>query len=145
MKSITVESNVKPSDAEVKDTQIETKTISARVRQGRQQTTQTQAAETTCNSSARNDNGIASTRPTRKRDAHQQTTTRKKSVPRQPVLGQLDRSIQKCRLPYQPRRRHPPARGSTETSTPKRPACVTLSPRAAYHVVAPIFLYLARN
>ncbi|CAB0039106.1 unnamed protein product [Trichogramma brassicae] len=52
---------------------------------------------------------------------------RSSRLPRQPVLGQLDRSIQKCRLTYQPRRRHPPSRGSTETSTPKRPACVTLS------------------
>ncbi|CAB0037381.1 unnamed protein product [Trichogramma brassicae] len=56
-------------------------------------------------------------------------------LPRQPVLGQLDRSIQKCRLPYQPRRRHPPSRGSTETSTPKRPACVTLSTQHTHTLV----------
>ncbi|CAB0041128.1 unnamed protein product [Trichogramma brassicae] len=48
-------------------------------------------------------------------------------MPIQPVTGQSDRSIQKCRLPSQPRRRRPTSRESTETSTPKRPACVTLS------------------
>ncbi|CAB0031385.1 unnamed protein product [Trichogramma brassicae] len=124
-KSIVVESNAQPPDAEVKITQCKTKPTAARVRRGRQQATQTQAAEATGSSSAPNDSGVASTQPTDKRDTRQLETTKNK-MPRQPVLGQLDQSIQKCRLPHQPRRRHPSSRGSTETSTPKRPACVTL-------------------
>ncbi|CAB0041065.1 unnamed protein product [Trichogramma brassicae] len=44
-------------------------------------------------------------------------------VPVQPATGQSDRSVQTCRLPSLPRRRRPSSRGSTETSTPKRPAC----------------------
>ncbi|CAB0039372.1 unnamed protein product [Trichogramma brassicae] len=44
-------------------------------------------------------------------------------MPVQPATGQSYRFVQTCRLPSLPRRRRPSSRGSTETSTPKRPAC----------------------
>ncbi|KAL7292310.1 hypothetical protein TKK_0013915 [Trichogramma kaykai] len=59
IESIAVELNAQPPDAEVKNTQCKTKPTAARVRQGRQQATQRQAAEATRHSSAPNDSGVA--------------------------------------------------------------------------------------